>query len=165
MIGEQYTVWHELEKKPRCCNLLQKYHNSLLRNHQFQKMYTIDRNWLIHRKWMNIPLTMSHRWGETADEETDVRRQPALSVAWMSSSGMLRVVHSLTLSSQLFLCLPRFRLPSTVPCRIVLLRVSCLVTCPNHCSLRLLTVARKGSLGPTKFWTRALKYSFVIRSR
>ena len=42
---------------------------------------------------MNIPLTMSHRLGETADEETDVRRQPALSVAWMSSSGMLRVVH------------------------------------------------------------------------
>ena len=99
---------------------------------------------------MNIPLTMAHRWGESADEETDVRCQPALSVAWLSSSGMLRVVHSLRLSSQLFLCLPRFRPPATVPCRIVLLRVSCLVSCPIFCSLHLLTVASKGSLGPTK---------------
>ena len=99
---------------------------------------------------MNIPLTMSHRWGETDDEETDVRRQPALSVAWMSSSGMLRVVHSLTLSSQLFLCLPRFRPPSTVPLKDRLVDVSCLVTCQNQGSLRLLTVASKGSLGPTK---------------
>ena len=98
---------------------------------------------------MNIPLTMSHRWGETDNEETDVRRQPALSVAWMSSSGMLRVVHSLTLSSQLFLCLPRFRTPSTVP-KIVLVRVSCLVTCPNHCSFRFLSLASKSSLGSTK---------------
>ena len=64
---------------------------------------------------MNILLTMSHLWEETADEETDMRRQPALSVAWLSSSGMLRVVHSLTLSNQFFLCLSRFRPPSTVP--------------------------------------------------
>ena len=64
---------------------------------------------------MNISLTIAHRWGKSADEETNVRRQPALSVAWLSSSGMFRVDHSLTLSSQLFPCLPRFRPPSTVP--------------------------------------------------
>ena len=41
--------------------------------------------------------------GETAGEEYDVRHQPALSVACLSSSGMLRVVHPLTLLSQLSL--------------------------------------------------------------
>ena len=40
-VGEQYGLTCT-RKRPRCCYLLQKYYKSCLRNHQFQKMYTIE---------------------------------------------------------------------------------------------------------------------------
>ena len=63
----------------------------------------------------------------------------------MSNSCMGRNVHSLMLSIQHFICRPRRRPPSKV-----LERLSWRVTCSNHLSFRLLTVARGGSCGPTR---------------
>ena len=59
--------------------------------------------------------------------------------------------------STLWCCLSAFPLPTTasatvpkVPWRMVLERLLRRVTCPNHASFRLLTVARSGSCGPTR---------------
>ena len=70
--------------------------------------------------------------------------------AIVSSSGMGRNVHSSVFSIQHFLCCPRRFPPSKVPWRTVLERLSRRVTCPNHASFRLWTLARRGSCGPTR---------------
>ena len=58
-----------------------------------------------------------------------------------------RPVHSLTLSSHLFLCPPCLLLPFTVPCKMVLARPDERETWPYHCSLRLFTIVRRSSCG------------------
>ena len=63
-----------------------------------------------------------------------------------------RPVHSLMLSSHLFLCLPSFLPPCTVPCKMVLARPDERKTCPHHCSLRLFAMVRRSSCGPTVCW-------------
>ena len=63
---------------------------------------------------------------------------------------MGRAVHSLTLSIGYYLCRPRRCPPSKMPRGMVLERTLWRVTCPNHASFRLLTVARRGSCGPTR---------------
>ena len=67
----------------------------------------------------------------------------------VSSSGKGRDVRSLALFIQHFLCRPRRRPPSMVPCRMVLERLSWRVTSANHSIFRFLTVARRGSCGHT----------------
>ena len=59
-----------------------------------------------------------------------------------------RPVHSLILSSHLFLCLPCLLPPFTMPCKIVLARPDEQETWPYHCSLRLFTIIRRSSCGP-----------------
>ena len=60
-----------------------------------------------------------------------------------------RPVHSLMLSSHLFLCLPCLFPPFTVPCKMVLARPDARETWPYHCSLHLFTnvICFKLSLG------------------
>ena len=58
--------------------------------------------------------------------------------------------HSLMLSVQQFLCWPRRLPPSKMPLRMVWEKLSWCVACPNCASVRLLTVARRGSCGPTR---------------
>ena len=71
--------------------------------------------------------------------------------AFLSSSGTGRDVHSLTLSFQHFLYQPWHHPTSMLPWRMGLERlVSWHVTCLNHGSFYLLTVARSGSCGPTR---------------
>ncbi|GFR62850.1 nidogen-2 [Elysia marginata] len=85
-------------------------------------------------------------WGRRGDlraEEAVFCRHAYLSEADLTSSYIAIPVHSLMLSHQAFFCRPRLRLPSTVPWRIVLERLSCLVTCPNQASFRRFTVASK----------------------
>ena len=103
------------------------------------------------------------RGGDLSAEEADILLHAGLSVACIRSSGIGRLVHSLTLSDQLLRCLPRLRPPSTVPCMMVLHRLSCRVTWPNQASLRRLIVARSGSWGPTKVVTVFLTYSEKFR--
>ena len=63
-----------------------------------------------------------------------------------------RPVHSLMLSSHLFLCLPCLLPPFTVPCKMVLARPDERETWPYHCSLRLFTMVRRSSCGPIACW-------------
>ena len=63
--------------------------------------------------------------------------------------------HSLKLSSQLFLYVPCLLPPFTVPCKLVLARPNEGETCPYHRSLRLCTMVRKSSCGPTACWILA----------
>ena len=58
--------------------------------------------------------------------------------------GMVMLAHSMTLLVQPLRDRPRMRTPSTVPCIMVLHRLSCRVTWPNHASFRRLTMARRG---------------------
>ena len=60
-----------------------------------------------------------------------------------------RPVHSLMLSSHLFLCLPCLLPPFTVPCKMVLARPDEQETWPYHCSLHLFTVVRTSSVSYT----------------
>ncbi|GFR91416.1 transformer-2 protein homolog beta [Elysia marginata] len=103
-------------------------------------------------------------WGRRGDlraEEAVFFRHASLSEADLTSSYIAIPVHSLMLSHQAFFCRPRLRLPSTVPWRIVLERLLCLVTCPNQASFRRFTVASKGSCGPTYATTNSQTDSFV----
>ena len=56
-----------------------------------------------------------------------------------------RPLHSLMLSSYLFLCLPRLPPPLTVPSKMVLARPDERETRPYHFSWRLLTMLRRSS--------------------
>ena len=75
-----------------------------------------------------------------------------------------RPVHSLMLSSHLFLCLPCLLPSFTVPCKILLARPDERQTWPYHCSLRLFTMARKLSCGPTACWILARTSSLITWS-
>ena len=69
-------------------------------------------------------------------------------------------MHSAMLSIQLF-----FGLPSTVPCRsIILMRPSDLVTCPYHFSFRRFTVAWRSSYGHDGFPHMLVSDSVVLVS-
>ena len=58
-----------------------------------------------------------------------------------------RPVHSLMLSSHLFLCVPCLLPPFNVPCKMVLARPDELETCSYHFSLRVFTVVSRSSCG------------------
>ena len=90
------------------------------------------------------------RRGDMRDDSAGTLFQSFLQEALMSSSGMGRKFHSLMLSIQHFLCRPRRYPPSKVPWMMGFERLSWRVTRPNHASFRLLTVARRGSCGPTR---------------
>lgn len=59
------------------------------------------------------------RWG-TCEDVSSTFLHLSLSSTILWNSAKLRPVHSFTLSSHLFLCLPHLRPPLTVPCRIIL---------------------------------------------
>ena len=75
-----------------------------------------------------------------------------------------RPVHSLMLSAHLFLCLLCLLPPFTVPCKMVLARPDERKTCPYHCSLRLFTMVRRSSCGPTACWILTRTSSLVTWS-
>ena len=85
--------------------------------------------------------------GGMRDDSAEILFQSFLQEAHVSSSGMGKDVHSLMLSIQHFLCRPRRCSPYKVPRGMVLEGLVWRVTCPNHASFRLLTVARGGSCG------------------
>ena len=91
--------------------------------------------------------------GDMRDVSEEILFQSFLQEALRSSSGMGRDVHSFMLSIDRFLCRLRRRPHSKVPWRMVLERLSWRVTCLNHASFRLSTVARRGSCD----WIRLTK--------
>ena len=90
------------------------------------------------------------RRGVVTGDLTKILFQSYLQEAILSSSGMGENAYSLMLSIQHFLCRPRRRPPSKVPWRTVMERLLLRVICPNHASLRLVTIARKCSCGSTR---------------
>ena len=99
----------------------------------------------ILRKWdtliSHLSLNREGRWGTTDDFATSFLHFSLFSIALWDLANS-RPVHSLMLSSHLFLCLPYLLLPFTVPCKMVLARPDERDTWPYYCSLRLLTVVR-----------------------
>ena len=88
--------------------------------------------------------------GDTRDKSAETLFESFLQEALVSRSGMDRDVHSLMLTIQYFLCQPRRRPPYKMSWRMVLERLSWLVTCPICASFHLLTIARRGSFGQTR---------------
>ena len=96
-------------------------------------------------------LNRKGRWGTTDDFATSFLHFSLFSTAlWDLVNSM--PVHSLMLSSHLFLCLPCLLLPFTVPCKTVFARPDQQETCPYHCSLRLFTIVRRSSCGLIPCW-------------
>ena len=96
------------------------------------------------------PLDQMGRLGDMRDDSAEILFKSFLHEALVNSSGRGRDVHSLTFSIQHFFCRPRRRPPSKVPWRMVWEGLSWRVTWLNHASFRLLTLARRGSCGPTR---------------
>ena len=106
------------------------------------------------------------RWGGCRGT-TDVLMiflQPSLSYASLRVLARGSSVHSLMLSCQHFLGLPRLLPPGTVPCMMVFASPVARVTCPYHLSFLVLTIERRSSCGPMAALTRFLTSSFVILS-
>ena len=94
-----------------------------------------------HHHHHHQSLNREGRWGTTDDFATSFLHFSLFSTAlWDLPKS--RPVHSLMLSSHLFLCPPCLLPPFTVPCKMVLARPDELETWPYHCSLRLFTIVR-----------------------
>ena len=105
-------------------------------------------------------LNREGRWGTTDNFATSFLHFPLFSAALWDLPNS-RPVHSLMLSSHLFLCPPRLLPPFTVPCKMVSARPDERETWPYHCSLRLFTIVRRSSCGPIACWISARTSSLV----
>ena len=94
-----------------------------------------------------------HR-GTTDDFATSFFHFSLLSTALCDLANS-RPVHSLILSSHLFLCLPCLLPSFTVPCKMVLARPDERETWPYHCSLRLFAMVRRSTCGLIACWILA----------
>ena len=93
-------------------------------------------------------LSLDHEghWGTTDDFATSFLHFFLFSTAlWDLANSM--PVHSLMLSSHLFLCLPCLLPPFSVPCKIVLAKPDEQETWPYHCSLPRFMMVRRSSCG------------------
>ena len=110
----------------------------------------------IRSRSLTQSLDFCSHWGDLRAEEADIYLQTVLLVAIDRRFGNPKVIsiQSLMLSDQLFRHLPHLHPPLTVPCMMVLERVSGLMTWPNHASFHCLVVARRGSWGPMRLLTR-----------
>ena len=79
---------------------------------------------VFHHHHHHQALDFGSRRGDLRAEEADVLLHAGLLAAVDRRSGMVMSVYSLMLSDQLLLCRPRLRPPSTVPCKMVLERLS-----------------------------------------
>ena len=108
-------------------------------------------------------LNREGRWGTTDDFATSFLHFPLFSTAlWDLPNSS--PVHSLMLSSHLFLCLPCLLHPFIVPCKMLLARPDERETCLYKFSLRLFTIVRRSSCGPIACWILAQTSSLVTRS-
>ena len=101
-----------------------------------------------HTRYNITSLHLSHslvdRWGTKDDRATTVLHSSLFS-AFRRASPSFNPVHSVTLSSHIFFCLPLLFPPCTVPCRIIFASPVDLVLCPYHLSLRFFTMVRRSS--------------------
>ena len=116
-----------------------------------------------HNHHHHLSLSHKGRWGTTDDFTTSFLHFSLFSTAFRDLANS-RLVHSLMLSSHLFLCLACLFPPFTEPCKMVLARPDDRETWPYHCSLRLFATDRKSSCGPIACWILARTYSLVTWS-
>ena len=116
------------------------------------------------QKTLSSHLSLNHEgcWGTIDDFATSLFHFSLFSTALWDLVNS-RPVHSL-MSSHLFLCLPCFFPPFTVPCKVVLARPHERETKPYHCSLRLFTMVRRPSCTLIVCWILAWTSSFVTWS-
>ena len=97
------------------------------------------------------------------DDSAEILFQSSLQEALVSSSGMGRNVHSLTLSTQHFLCRPRRRPPSKGALKDNFGQAVVACDMPDSCKFPSLnsTVSRRGSCGPTREFILLRTKSFV----
>ena len=101
----------------------------------------------------HLSLNREGRWGTTDDFATSFLHFSLSSTALLDLANS-RPVHSLMLSSHLFLCLLCLLLPLPVPCKMVFARPDERETWPYRCNLRLFTVVRS-SCGQVARWIYA----------
>ena len=108
----------------------------------------------------HLSLNCEGRWGTTVDFTTSFLHFSMFSTALWDLLNS-RPVHSLMLSSHLFLCLPYLLPPFTVPSKMILTRPDEQETWSYHCSLRPFTMVRRSSCGLIAFWILARTSSLV----
>ena len=108
-------------------------------------------------------LNREGRWGTTDDFATSFLHFSLFPTALWDLPNS-RPVHSLPLSSHLFLCLPCLLPSFTVPCQMLLARPDEQETWSYHCSLRLFTMVRRASCGPIACWILAWTSSLMTWS-
>ena len=113
----------------------------------------------------HLSLNCKGYWGTTDGLTTSFLHFSLLITALWGLANS-RPVHSLMLSSRLFLCLPCLLPPFPVPCKTVLARPDERETCPYHCSLHLFTMVRRSSCGPITGWivSKSLKLTEVYEA-
>ena len=126
-----------------------------------QQQDTVD-NVFSHQHHQHLSLNCEGRWGTTDDFVTSFLHLSLFSTALWDLANS-RPIHSLMLSSHLFLCLPCLLPPFTVPCKMGLSRPDERETCQYHCSLRLFTMVRS-SCGPIACWILERTSSLVTWS-
>ena len=94
----------------------------------------------------HLSLNREGHWG-TTDKFPNSFLLFSLFSAFLCDLANSRPVHSLMLSSHLFLCLHCHLSPFTVPCKMVLARPDEWETSQCHCSLCLFTMIRRSSIG------------------
>ena len=115
-----------------------------------------------HFTSLHLSHSLVDRWGTKDDRATTVLHSSLFS-AFRRASPSFNPVHSVTLSSHLFFCLPLLHPPCTVPCRIIFASPVDLVLCPYHLSLRVrfFTMVRRSSQGPMACLILFTTLSFV----
>ena len=123
--------------------------------HQTKRLVDSEQNLGAHLSshLSNISLNCKGRWGTTDDFTTSLLNFSLFSTALWDLENS-RPVHSLMLSSHLFLCLPCLLPLFTVPCKMVLARPDEQEIWPYHCSLCLFTMVRSSS-APIACWILA----------
>ena len=102
----------------------------------------------------HLSLNREGRWGTTDNLTTNFFHFSLFCTALCDLANP-RPVHSLMLSSHLFLCLPCLLPPFTVPCKMVLAKPDERETCSYHFGLHFFTMVRKSSYGPVACWIMA----------
>ena len=109
---------------------------------------------------LHVSLNRESRWGTTDDFTASFLHFSLFSTALCDLANS-RPVHSLMLSSNLFLCLPCLLPFLTVFCKMVLARPDKRETCPYDFSLHLFTMVRRSSCGPITWWILAQTSSLI----
>ena len=144
----------------RCLNicntfLLQDDHVTLI-----IKLFFLSSVFFTVEIFRHLPLNRKVRWGTLDDFTTSFLHFSLFSTAlWNFANSS--PIHSLMLSSHLFLCLPCLLPPFTVPCKMVLVRPDERETCTYHFSLRPITMVRRSSCGSIACWILAQTSSIV----